>query len=81
MTDLNQIIGAVADDADDFLADVTSRAEARAAIRAYLDENYPELGEADVPRVVAGLIVLLDDEGFFDTRTPREFFESEDSES
>lgn len=77
MVDLNQIIGTAADEADDFLAHVTSRAEARAAIREYLDAHHPELSEADVPRVVAGLMVLLDDEGFFDTRAPREFFEND----
>jgi len=79
MVDLNQIIGAAADDADNFLAHVTTRAEARAAIRAYLTENHPDLKDADVPRVVAGLMVVLDDESFFDVREPREFFESDDA--
>jgi len=78
MVDLNQIIGAAADDADEFLAHVASRAEARAAIREYLDQNHPELSKADVPRVVAGLMVLLDEEGFFDTRAPREFLGNDD---
>lgn len=63
--DLDAIISAAADDADQFLAGAASMAEARPAIRDYLQENFPDLGPADVHRVVAGLFALLDDEGFF----------------
>lgn len=64
--DLDAIITAAADDADQFLAGVTTMTEARPAIREYLKENFPDLSPADVPRVVAGLFALLEDEGFFE---------------
>jgi hypothetical protein len=64
--DLEAIINAAADDADGFLAGVGSMTEARPAIRDYLKENYPKLGPVEVQRVTAGLLALLDDEGFFE---------------
>lgn len=62
---LQAIIDAAADDADDFLSGVTSMTEARPAIRDYLEQNHPDLAAADVQRVIAGVLAILDDEGFF----------------
>jgi len=62
---LDAIINAAADEADDFLAGVRSMAEARPAIRDYLKENFPDLGPAESQRVTAGLLAILEEEGFF----------------
>jgi hypothetical protein len=64
--DLEAIISTAADQADEFLAGVTSMTEARPAIRDYLKENHPKLGPLDVQRVTAGLLAILEEEGFFE---------------
>jgi hypothetical protein len=66
--DLNDIISAAADEADDFLSSVTNKSEARTVILTWLSDNHPDLSPGDSARVTSGLIKLLDGEGFFDTR-------------
>lgn len=75
---LQAIIDAAANDADDYLAGVTSMTEARPAIRDFLDEHYPDLQPVDVPRVVAGVLAILDDEGFFGTTGAKDAWAGED---
>jgi len=62
---VQEIINAAADDADDFLAGVSSMTEARPAIRDYLKARHPSLAPPDEARVIAGLLALLEEEGFF----------------
>ena len=64
--DLKAIINAVADEADDFLAGVSSKSEARTTVLTYLSDNYPDLSPGDAARVTSGLLTLLENEGFFD---------------
>lgn len=63
---VQEIIHATADDADAFLAGVSSMTEARPAIRDYLKSNHPALAQVDEARVIAGVLAILDEEGFFE---------------
>jgi hypothetical protein len=63
---LQEIIDKIADEADDFLAEASSRAQARAGIEELLTADYPRLAAADRAKVVAGVIAILDKEGFFE---------------
>ena len=62
---LEAIINAAADDADEFLAGTRSMTEARPAIRDYLKENHPNLSPMEAQQVTAGLLAILEEEGFF----------------
>jgi hypothetical protein len=64
---LQSIIAAAADEADEFLSGVRSAAEARPAIEEWLSDRHPELGANDRKSVLQGLIALLAREGFFET--------------
>lgn len=70
--DIESIIGAIADEADDFLGSASSMTEARPLIREHLKENYPDLSDEETLQVMAGLFSILSDEGFFDGATPGE---------
>jgi hypothetical protein len=63
---VQDIINAAADDADDFLAGVSSMTEARPAIREYLKAHNHKLTPTDEARVIAGLLAILEEEGFFE---------------
>lgn len=63
---LQAIIAAAADEADEFLSGVNNAAEARPAIQEWLADNHPELAADDRQKVLQGLVALLDREGFFD---------------
>ncbi|BET68354.1 hypothetical protein ASA1KI_32720 [Opitutales bacterium ASA1] len=65
------IVNEVADSADDLLGDARSMTEARAAIREYLAANHPGLDKLQNEQVVAGVLAILDEEGFFETRSDR----------
>jgi hypothetical protein len=78
--DLKAIINTVADEADDFLAGISSKPEARTAILTYLSDRYPDLSPGDSARVTSGLLSLLDNEGFFDARGPRDAWSEEDED-
>jgi hypothetical protein len=43
--------------------------EARPMIRDYLKSRHPKLGPLDVQRVIAGLLSILEEEGFFEAGT------------
>jgi len=64
--DLDAIISAAADEADEFLTGVSTMTEARPMIRDYLKSRHPKLGPVDVQRVTAGLLAILEEEGFFE---------------
>lgn len=62
---VQEIINTAADDADDFLAGISSMKEARPAIREYLKANHPGLLPPDEAQVITGLLAVLEEEGFF----------------
>jgi len=62
---LKPIIDDIADQADDFLEGVTTRADARAAISEQLTIEYPTLSGTERAKVIDGVLTLLDREGFF----------------
>jgi monomeric isocitrate dehydrogenase len=64
--DLKPIINAVADEADDLLAGVSKKNEARIVLLDYLADNHPDLSPGDSARVASGVLALLDQEGFFE---------------
>lgn len=62
---LSAIISEIADQADEFLAGVTDRAQARAGIAELINMDYFTLGPADRTAVTDGVMAALDAEGFF----------------
>ena len=64
---LHDIIDAVADQADDFLAGADNRAQARAGIMELLNADYPGLTHADRKTVADRVMDILDREGFFES--------------
>lgn len=65
---LNEIIDDIASQADDFLSGVSSRDQARAGIAELLASDHPGLSPSDRKRVADGVMEILEDEGFFDSR-------------
>lgn len=63
--DLKSIVTEIADQADDLLADITTRKEARTALSEYLKSDFPDLDADDRLIVVARVLKILDDEDFF----------------
>ena len=63
---LQDIINRIADGADTLLAEAGSRAQVRAAIEELLAAEHPRLSPADRAKVVAGVVAILDKEGFFE---------------
>lgn len=59
------LIDEVANDADEFLAAVDNRKEAREIISDYVDRQHPELSRKEHGEVVNGVLEVLDEEGFF----------------
>lgn len=64
--DLEAIIDQIADEADDFLAGASNRAQARAGVEEFLTAEHPALAANDRAQVVAGVMQVLEREGFFD---------------
>lgn len=77
---LRPIIDEIADRADDFLADVSDRSQARAGISELLTMDYPELNPTDRGTVVAGVMAVLEDEDFFGTEYVGDAFKDDDDE-
>jgi hypothetical protein len=67
MSELRPIIDDLANRADDFLAGVRDRAHARAGIEEAITIDYPGIAPADRRAVVAGVMLVLEDEDFFGT--------------
>jgi len=63
--ELNVIVSEICDQADDFLAGVTRRDEAKAGIDEWLTINHVKLPPADKKIVIDQSLRILDDEGFF----------------
>jgi len=64
---VQDIINAAADDADELLVGVSTMTEARPAIRDYLKARHPTLVPTDEARVIAGVLAILEEEGFFES--------------
>ncbi|RRJ96229.1 hypothetical protein Ga0100231_020185 [Opitutaceae bacterium TAV4] len=65
---LNEIIDDIASQADDFLADASNRDQARAGIAELLNADHSHLSPSDRRRVIDGVMKILEDEDFFDSR-------------
>ncbi len=65
--DLKSIVNAICDQADDFLAGVRKRDEARAGIAEYLTMHHAKLAPADKKAVIDQTMRILDNEGFFES--------------
>jgi len=63
---LSAIINDIADQADDFLDGVTTRADAKAAISEQLTIKYPTLAGPERTKVIDGVLAVLNEEGFFE---------------
>ena len=63
--DLSAIIAEIADQADDFLAGATDRAQARAGIAELINMDYHELGTAERVEVTQAVMAILEAEEFF----------------
>jgi len=66
---LKPIIDDIADQADDFLDGVMIRSDARAAISEQLSIKYPRLNGSERAKVIDGVLLVLDGEGFFDLKS------------
>ncbi len=62
---LDAIIAEIADQADEFLAGVTDRAQARAGIAELIAMDWFTLGPADRKIVTDGVMAVLEAEEFF----------------
>jgi hypothetical protein len=67
---LQAIIAEIADQADEFLAGVTDRAQARAGIAEQINLDYFTLNPVDRKTVTEGVMAVLEAEEYFGT----EFF-------
>lgn len=65
--DLATLIEEISARADDFLAGATNRAQARAGIEELLTMDYSFLSPSDRAMVIAGVMLILEDEDFFGT--------------
>ena len=62
---LRPVINHIADQADDFLAGVTDRKEARAGIAEFITIEYPKLNAEDRKTVADHVMAVLEAENFF----------------
>jgi len=67
MSELRPIIDDIASRADDFLAGVRDRTQARAGIEEAITIDYPGIDPADRREIVTGVMQVLEDEDFFGT--------------
>jgi hypothetical protein len=64
--DLRAIIEEIASKADEFLAEAANRKEARAGIDELINADYPQLSPGDRQKAAAGVMAILEEEGFFE---------------
>ena len=64
---LQDIVNAAADEADDFLRGVTSIGEAKTVIAEWLADHHPRLSQPERQKIAQGLLAILDREGFFES--------------
>jgi len=77
---LRPIIDDIAAQTDDFLADCTDRARARAGIAEFLALEHPRLAAADRKTVTDQVIAILEEEDFFSTRYVDSFDADQDAD-
>jgi hypothetical protein len=77
---LRPIIDEIASQADDFLAGVSDRAQAKAGISELLTMDYSYLAGPDRTMVTKGVMALLEEEDFFGTEFVGDPFSEEDAE-
>jgi hypothetical protein len=63
--DIKSIVNEICDQADDFLAGVTRRDEAKAGIAELLTMQHVKLPPADKKAVIDQVMRILENEGFF----------------
>jgi len=64
--EMESIVSEICDQADDFLAGVTKREEARAGIAEWLTIHHGHLAPAEKQKVIVGAMIVLERENFFD---------------
>jgi hypothetical protein len=64
--EISSIVSGLCDEADEFLAGVTKRDEARAGLAEWLTINYAKLSPADRKTVIDQALRILSQEGFFE---------------
>lgn len=77
---LRPIIDDIANRADDFLAGVRDRPQARAGIDEMITIDYPTLQPADRTVVIAGVMSVLEEEDFFGTQYVGDPFSDDEKE-
>jgi len=65
--ELKAVVNEICDQADEFLAGVTRRDEAKAGIAELLTIRYAKLPPADKKAVIDQVLRVLDQEGFFES--------------
>ena len=65
---LDNIIGALADRADDLLVDVKNEKEARTSLAEILAKEHPKLSPAERLKVISEVLAILEEEDFFDSK-------------
>jgi hypothetical protein len=68
---MERIINEAADEADEVLNGIRVAKEARPVIQEWISERHPELSGTDRTKVAAGVIAILQREGFFDVSERR----------
>lgn len=64
--ELKAIVSEICDEADDFLAGVSKREEAKAGIAEWLTMHYSKMAPADKKAVIEQAMRILGNEGFFE---------------
>jgi hypothetical protein len=70
--EVNSIVNEICDQADDFLAGVFKRDEAKAGTAEWLTIHYPKLTPADKKAAIEQAMRILGNEGFFDREAGNE---------
>lgn len=76
--DLRPIIDDIASRADEFLAGVQDRRQARAGIEELITMDYPGVTGSDRTVVITGVMSVLEDEDFFGTEYVGDAFRDDD---
>lgn len=77
---LQSIIEDLANRADDLLADVRDRKEARTAIGEVLAREQPKLNGVDRQKVSAAVMEILEEEEFFSSSADRDWADGSDED-
>lgn len=77
---LRPIIDEIANQADEFLAGASDRAQARAGIAELLTMDYAQLNPEDRTAVISGVMSVLEEEDFFGTEFVGDPFADDEAE-